>query len=163
MSRINFTTIADDGTEQLGWFDPNKCEQWEPGRTFDGENRVLNTVSDYAIAYDTLYRTPGGRWIREVISRRAGVADSYDYLTDDQARDWLIRAEGDGTEEAIERFFGELPDESPAIGRPSIGDARDIKLLIPVELLGRIDDAADSAGVSRAEWLRTAAEQALSS
>ena len=40
--------------------------------------------------------------------------------------------------------------------------SRDVKLLIPVELLARIDAAADSAGMSRAEWLRTAAEQALS-
>lgn len=144
-----------------GWYDPDKCESWDSGTRWDGNNHVPTVTGSYT-EWERLYRTPGGRWVLNHWSRWDGVAETHRFLADNEARDWLLRAETDETEQAIERYFGPIPDESPAIGRPSIGDARDIKLLIPVELLARIDAAADSAGMSRAEWLRTAAEQALS-
>ena len=107
-------------------------------------------------------RTPGGRWVRNSDrSRYHNGADVYQFLTDDEARDWLLRSEDN--DEAIERFFGDQGDEAgPApIGRPSMGDAPVVTVKIPADLLARIDAAADDAGVARAEWIRRACAAAL--
>ena len=44
-------------------------------------------------------------------------------------------------------------------GRPPVGAAISVKY--PAELLARVDAAAEGEGITRAEWLRRAAEQAL--
>lgn len=164
MARINIVGIDDNtgAPKVIGWFNPAKCESWSPGTHWNGSDNVLNTSGPDTMS-DTLYRTPGGRWIRETSSRWVGTTDQYRYLTDDEARDWLMRADHAETEAALEQYFGALPDESP-VGRPNVlGDTKDVKLAIPVDLLARIDQAAGAAGVSRAEWLRTAAETVLAS
>ena len=48
----------------------------------------------------------------------------------------------------------------PGVGRPEIGPAFSVRF--PEDLLERIDADAASVGVSRASWLRAAAEERLS-
>lgn len=48
----------------------------------------------------------------------------------------------------------------PGVGRPEIGPAFSVRF--PEDLLERIDAATATVGVSRASWLRTAAEERLS-
>ncbi len=109
-----------------------------------------------------LDRTPGGRWVLHRWSRWQGRPETHRFLTDDEAREWLLRSEiNDG---AVERYFGDQGDEAgPApTGRPSMGDAPPITVKVPAELLARIDAAAGRAGIARAEWMRRACEAALS-
>ena len=124
MPRIYF-----DADGQLCWADLSKAEAYAGGTRWNGE---------------TLYRTAGGRWL---LNRD----DAYRYLTDDEARDWLIRTEEH--EDAIERHFG-TPEEERGPGRPAIG--AQVKIAIDPEMLAAVDVAAGSAGVTRSEWVRRA-------
>lgn len=164
MARTNVYEINEHGERTLaGWFDPMKCESFTEGHRWDGNNNIgVISGADVRFVDETLYRTPGGRWVRNSDrSRYHNGADVYQFLTDDEARDWLLRSEDN--DEAIERFFGDQGDEAgPApIGRPSMGDAPVVTVKIPADLLARIDAAADDAGVARAEWIRRACAAAL--
>ena len=165
MARINIYETDESGERTLaGWFNPAKCEWYEEGHRWDGNNNIgVISGADVRFVDETLYRTPGGRWVRNSDrSRYHNGADHYEFLTDAEARDWLLRSEDN--DEAIERYFGEQADESgPApTGRPSMGDAPAITVKVPAELLARIDTAAGRAGIARAEWIRRACEAALS-
>ena len=165
MARTNVYEISEHGERTLaGWFDPMKCESFTEGHRWDGNNNI-GVISGAPISFvdETLYRTPGGRWVRNSDrTRYHNGADHYEFLTDDEARDWLLRSEDN--DEAIERYFGEQAAESgPApTGRPSMGDAPPITVKVPAELLALIDAAAGRAGIVRAEWIRRACEAALS-
>lgn len=52
-----------------------------------------------------------------------------------------------------------MPATPNRSGRPEVGPPITIK--VPPALLARVDAAAEAAGVTRAEWLRRAAEAAL--
>ena len=161
MARINIYDDEQDERQLAGWFDPDKCEEFESAERWDGSGRIsVTTGARYD--FDRLYRTPGGRWVLHRWSRWQGRPETHRFLTDDEARDWLLRSEiNDG---AVERYFGERADESgPApTGRPSMGDAPPITVKVPAELLARIDAAAGRARIARAEWIRRACEAALS-
>ena len=165
MARTNVYEISEFGERTLaGWFDPMKCESFTEGHRWDGNNNI-GVISGAPISFvdETLYRTPGGRWVRNSDrTRYPNGADVYQFLSDDEARDGLLRSEDN--DEAIERYFGEQGDEAgPApTGRPSMGDAPPITVKVPAELLARIDTAAGRAGIARAEWIRRACESALS-
>lgn len=62
------------------------------------------------------------------------------------------------SDEFILRFFGPVEDERGP-GRPEIGPAFSVRF--PPELLDAVDQAAQTTGRSRAQWLRDAAERAL--
>ena len=79
------------------------------------------------------------------------------YIDADTAREWLIHNEY--SEDAIEAATGEVvPEEPPVMGRPEIGPQ--VKVRMPVDLIARVDEFADEAGVSRSEWVRRAVEAA---
>ena len=165
MARTNVYEISEHGERTLaGWFDPMKCESFTESHRWVGNNNI-GVISGAPISFvdETLYRTPGGRWVRNSDrTRYHNGADHYEFLTDDEARDWLLRSEDN--DEAIERYFGEQAAESgPApTGRPSMGDAPPITVKVPAELLALIDAAADAATIARAELIRRACEAALS-
>lgn len=160
MTRINITETDEDGTRLVGWFDPRKAECYDQGERWDGSNMVgVITGSQFLDEY--LYRTKSGRWVlNRDATRYYNGQDSYRYITDDQAREWLIRSEVN--DEAIARYFGEMPDEPARIGkpgRPTVGDQ--IKVAFPAELLAQVDAAADTQGVTRSEWVRRACAATL--
>lgn len=160
MTRINITETDEDGARLVGWFDPAKSELFTQGEEWDGNNNVgVITRSQWIDQY--LYRTRAGRWVLNTdATRYHNGADSYRYITDDEAQEWLIRSEVN--DEALARYFGELPDEPPAPakpGRPAVGDQ--IKIAMPADMLAAIDADATAQGVSRSEWIRRACAAAL--
>jgi hypothetical protein len=164
MSRVNVyakTDLSDyDGygfkPELLGWFDPAKAERFDQDTQWDGNNVVgVLTGSQWVDEY--LYRTSGDRWVRNHdATRYCNGPDTYEFLTDEQAKDWLLRS--GNHDDVIERFFGEVEEEKGP-GRPGIGGPVHVRL--GAGNLSRVDAWAEAEGISRAEWVRRAVEAAV--
>lgn len=155
MSRVNVTGD--------GWFDPDAktARAWPEGTRWDGNN-MISLATGRQWDHEELWLTAGGRWaVRWWTQWQGGAPAHTRWVTPDEARDWLVRCDYDG--DAIADALGEpLPDESgPDVGgRPAIGPR--IAVAYPRDLLDRIEAAAEADGVTRAAWLRAAAESALS-
>lgn len=165
MNRITIYGTESGESVRLGWFDLDAAtEVLTEDDSWDGNNKIGN-VSGMQINRAALYRTSGGRWAANADHRpEFNGPNVWEFLTDDEARDWMLRSGGTEADEAIEKWFPETPEEAgpgPQGGRPAVGPA--ISVAYPRELLDRIDEAAREAGQSRAEWLRNAAENALTS
>lgn len=151
MARINVYEEAG----LAGWFNPETATCYNQGKEWDGNNMVgVITRSQWVDEY--LYRTAGGRWVlNHDASRYHNGSDDYRFLTDDEARDWLLRSEIN--DKAIEEHFGELEEERGP-GRPEIGPPVNIRL---GDLLPKIDARANAEGVTRAELVRRLVAAAL--
>ncbi|MFE6474535.1 hypothetical protein [Streptomyces rochei] len=164
MSRISFT---DPDTGALSWFDPQAArDAISEGRNWTGENWI-GAVSGLQTSRAVLYLTKGGRWIenQDATSEFNG-ADVYRFLTDDQAHAWLVKAadarrDNEEAEDALKRHFPDTPDEEgPNLGgRPMVGPK--VETRISPETLAKVEAAAKAAGMSRAAWLRTTIENAV--
>jgi hypothetical protein len=156
MARIHIR--QDDG--RLAWFDDNlTTEEIVEGKRWDGNNH-RGIKSGLQIGYSELIRTKGGRWVCHTDARNEyNGPETYDFMTDDQARDWLMTAGSEEAEAALLKYFGEPEEESgPDLGgRPVVGPAFSVRF--PVDLLARVDAARGAT--ARAEWLREAAEGRL--
>lgn len=160
MTRINLRD--DDG--RLCWFDDASTQvDVHEGRNWDGNN-WRGACSSLQTSRACLMLTRGGRWVENCDARSEfSGANSYRFLTDEQAREWLIRAadaqrDNEDAEEALAKYFPDTPEEQgpSAGGRPAIGPT--INVAYPTELIARIDAAAKRDGVTRAEWLRRLAD-----
>ncbi|GHC40003.1 hypothetical protein GCM10010348_79160 [Streptomyces anthocyanicus] len=157
MTRISFT---DPDTGNLSWFDPQAArDAISEGRNWTGENWI-GAVSGLRTSQAVLYLTKGGRWIenQDATSEFNG-ADVYRFLTDEQARAWLIKAadarrDSDEAEAALKQHFPDIPDEEgPNLGgRPAVGPKVEVRL--DPDILARVDERAAKEGVKRAEMLR---------
>ena len=88
-------------TWREGWFDPDKADQIDSGTRWDGSN-VVSCATGSQWIDETLYRTPAGRWVLNTDrSRYHNGADSYRFVTAEEAQQWAIAAEVD--EEIIDR------------------------------------------------------------
>ncbi|MFB7736214.1 hypothetical protein ACFC08_17875 [Streptomyces sp. NPDC056112] len=165
MTRISFT---DPDTGGLSWFDPDAArDAISEGRNWTGENWI-GAVSGLQTSRAVLHLTRGGRWIEDQDARNEfNGSDVYRFLTNDQAREWLIKAadarrDTEEAEAALKRHFPDIPEESgpdPKGGRPVVGPT--INVAYPRDLLDKIEAAAKEAGMSRAAWLRKVAEEAV--
>lgn len=164
MTRINVYDRSPEGDGSLlGWFNPDACtERIEEDTRWDGENR-RGVMSGLQAGYEELLRTARGRWVRyyNATSEYNG-PEYHEFLSDDEARVWLLKNNDAKSEEVLARHFGEPEEESGPSkgGRPEVG--LPISVAYPKDLLERIGGAADRAGVSRAAWLRQIAEAAVS-
>lgn len=164
MSRVNVYDTADTTDpygyvrkpELIGWFDPSKAERFDQDTEWDGHNMTgVLTGSQWVDEY--LYRTSGGRWVRNHdATRYCNGPDIYEFLTDEQAKDWLLRS--GNHDEAVERFFGAIEDEKGP-GRPEIGGR--VTIALGSANLASVDAWAENEGISRAEWVRRAVEAAV--
>jgi hypothetical protein len=164
MARTNVYNYADDdarayGEEDTltGWFNPDSATLYKEDTEWDGSNHIsLATGSQFD--HEALYRTKGGRWVLNTWSQWEGKQERYEFVNDATAKDWLLRNNED---DAVAQWFGELEEEfGPSKGgRPAVGPA--ISVAYPQSLLDRIDAATAAANLTRAEWLRNAAEHAL--
>lgn len=147
MHRINILT--DDG-HVAGWFDRERATCFEPQRYWDGSNMRDVNVGD-KFDHQELYRTAQGRWVLRTWSQWQGSRDQWRFVSDDEAREWLIRNDEDG---AVEHYFGELEEETGPNppGRPEVGP--EVKIRVEPELLKRIDADAEDAGETRAATVR---------
>lgn len=145
--------------QTAGWFDPDSATGYDDGDRWDGHNNV-GAASGSQWTSETLYRTAGGRWVlNRDASRCDGGPDTYEYVTDEQARDWLMRTRTQANEDAIAEHFPGTPQEVQ-YGRPEVGPQ--VVVRMPETLRDRVDAAAAAHGVSRASWIRAAVESALS-
>lgn len=157
MARISFT---DTVTGKLSWFEPASAHAAiSEGRNWDGNN-WRGACSGLQTNQAVLYLTKGGRWIENVDARHEfSGSDSYRFLTDDQAREWLIKAadarrDSEEAEKALEQYFPDTEEESapPQVGRPVVGPKVEVRL--DPDTLAKVDARAAEEGVKRAEMLR---------
>lgn len=124
MARISVYTHDDHDDRTLtGWFDPTTAEQFDEATEWNGNNHISKaTNSQYD--HQILYRTKGGRWVLHGWSQWQGRGETYQFITDDAARTWLLENEQD---DAVRRFFGDIEEERGP-GRPSIGNVLNVRL-----------------------------------
>jgi hypothetical protein len=151
MTRVNVYAAPEESgygekPELLGWFDPEKAEEFEEDRDWDGSN-FISAATGSQFAHQSLYRTAGGRWVLHEWSQWQGSLPSWQFLADSRAREWLLENKRD---EAAERFFGEVEEEKGP-GRPEIGPAINVRL---GNLLTAVDAYAEANGIKRAEAVR---------
>lgn len=163
MERIVAQKRTELGWESAGWFDYDAATRVLTENTrWDGENHI-GVISGLQIRLAGLYRTKGGRWVEHTDARpEFNGAERWVFLTDEEARNWMLRSGGAEAEKALAEWFPATPEESgpgPQGGRPSVGPA--ISVAYPTDLMRRIEAAAEAAGVKRAVWLRKAAEAYL--
>ena len=178
MTRINVTD-SDGYGHVVGWFNIDTATGYPEGTRWDGRNKVSLATGAYS-EHEFLYHTAGGRWVVNHWSQWQGRPEWYHFVTDEDAREWLIRCEypeaeveaATGvpveSESVVYRvgdrewltWRGDLPVQERGPGRPEIGPAFSVRF--PADLLARVDAAAEAAHVSRAGWLRDVAERAVS-
>jgi hypothetical protein len=131
-------------------------DQW------DGNN-MRGKVSGMQINRAYLYRTAGGRWVEHSDhSPEFNGPNIWRFLSDDEAREWMLKSGDAEAEEALEKYFPETPEEegpNPRGGRPAIGPT--FPVAFPRDLLTRVDAAAKKSGLSRSAWLRQVAAAAV--
>jgi hypothetical protein len=146
MNRVN---VYDPETRELvGWFDIDAAEKFREDTEWDGNNHISKATGSQW-NHETLYRTKGGRWVLNKWSQWQGSHETWEFVSDVEAREWLIAQNED---EAVKRYFGELEEERGP-GRPKIGPA--IQVRLPEDILAAVDARAEATGVSRAEMIRT--------
>lgn len=157
MARTNIYDTTADGRTLVGWYDPDQCETWEPSTRWDGNNRVPLVTGSYT-EWERLYRTPGGRWVLHHWSRWQGRPDEHRFVTDEEARDWLLRNETE--EEEIERVTGERVEAERGPGQPRIGTP--IKVTLPDGDIAALDGwVAEGRASSRSDAVRQAVTRGL--
>jgi hypothetical protein len=148
MSRIKIQT--DDG---LGWFDSTRAEIYSEVTSWDGDNQVSVATGNYA-EHEALYHTAGGRWVLHHWSAWHGKPETYEFIDDDRAREWLILNEHD---DAVAKHFGEIEEERGP-GRPMIGGKVTIRL---GDLLADVEMYQAGHGLTQAAALRQIVELGL--
>lgn len=148
MARRNVFRYTGEGKRHEGWFNTDNAT-WiaEPTR-WNGSNNI-GVMSGLQCGFQGLYRTAGGRWVlHHDASAEYNGPVTYEFLTDSEARDWLIKA---GLDEEIETYFGELEEERGP-GQPPIGSATNVRFT-PAQYEA-LDTYAAAHGMKRAEVLR---------
>lgn len=163
MSRINVYDRSPEGDGGLiGWFNDDSCtDVIDEDKRWDGNNS-RGVMSGLQIGYEQLMRTAQGRWVRHYDGRNEfNGPEYYEFLTDEQARTWLMQNNDSESEKVLARYFGEPEEEAGPSkgGRPAIGAP--VSVSLGRDLLARIDAARKGSGLSRAAWLRQAAEAAV--
>lgn len=140
---------ADAGPELLGWFDPDKATRFGEDTEWDGSNHIsVATGSQWD--HEALLRTAQGRWVLSTYSNRQGVMNTYRFISDNDAREWLLRNNSD--DEAA-KYFGPVGEERGP-GRPKVGEQ--VCFTVSAEDLAIIDNMAKQGGKGRSEVLRNA-------
>lgn len=143
MNRIN---VMDDDGVVTGWFDLDGAEVYHEATRWDGNNNV--SIHTARFDHQQLLRTAGGRWVLCCWSQWQGTQTTYQFVSEETARDWLIK---NGDDEVVAKYWGELETERGP-GRPEVGQAINVRL--GDDLLARVDALAAARAVSRAALLR---------
>lgn len=136
-----------------GMFDPDKAHKWEGRTEWDGNNSADVHVG--ANRGQDLYRTAGGKWVLYGWSNWVNEPDSYEFISADKAKDWLLINDND---EAVVEFFGEIDEEkAPGPGRPKVGEP--FQFAFPEDLRAKVAAKA-TEGESLGATVRRLLEQA---
>ena len=154
MARIKVGYTGNGHEHEPGWFESTSAEHWAEDTYWDGNNH-RGKCSHLQIGHEALYRTAGGRWVlyHDGSSEFNG-PEYYKFVTDDEARTWLLNTDLD---EIVEKYFGEMAEEAGP-GRPEVGGAVHVRL---GELLPRVDEYSAGLGITRAEGVRRLIGSAL--
>lgn len=152
MARVNVYDRY-DGT-LVGWFNDDAAETFGEYREWDGSN-MISRATGSQWRHEELYRTAGGRWVLHRWSNVQGEREHYEFITEDEAREWLL---AQGHDEAVERYFGAIEEERGP-GRPEIGPRLQVR--VPQEIIDGLDKLADIEGVPRADVVRRLLADAL--
>lgn len=156
MPRINVYADDEDGQRILaGWFDPDKAEVAAEDFRYDEHTNRVSVHTGDQFYHQALYHTSGGRWVLHCWSQWQGSVPTYEFLTDEQAKTWLLV---NGSDDVIAEHFGEVEEERGP-GRPEVG--KPINVRLGDELLAQVDAEAKRCGKSRADTLRDLVAQAL--
>lgn len=154
MERINITEADEGGSRLIGWFDLDKATRFSEDADWDGSNNISVNTGDQ-FEHQTAYRTAQGRWVLRCWSQWQGRLDQWSYMTDGDAREWLLRNRED---EAVAKYFGDVEEERGP-GRPGIGSP--VQIRFEDDQLAAIDASATRNGISRAEAVRQMVHQSL--
>ncbi len=149
---------SDDFGKTVGHYDDATLRgQWEEGTYWDGENRCsLATKSQWE--HEQLRQTAGGRWVIYSWSQWQGHQPSNRFVTDDEARDWLMRNEY--SNEQIADIMGEAPEPERGPGQPRIGQP--VKVVIPDDQVRALDAMVEAGRArTRSEAIRQVLTTAL--
>jgi hypothetical protein len=137
------TVTASDGSYD-GRFNYAKASRWSD-EDYNG-NGSGGTGRGQAVLL-----TAGDRWVLENWTRWQGETSTYQWITPEKAREWLLLNSYD---DAAEELLGPQPEEEDKRpGRPGIGTPVQVRL---GDTLPLVDQYAQEDGVSRAEWVRRA-------
>lgn len=156
MDRINIFDSDDPEGEPylLGWFDKDRATRIDEETTWNGNGHVsVHTHTQFM--HQGLYRTAGGRWVLCRFSDWQGSQPTYEFVTDDEARSWLLVNHSDA--EAAE-YFGPVEDERGP-GRPTEGKKVEVRL--DEATITAADARAAEEGRTRAALLRDIITAAL--
>ena len=139
MNRINVFEVSEiSGTRALvGHFDYDKAEKFLEDTDWDGENRVSVPTGSRS-EHQLLLRTIGGRWVLNEYSNYAGTRETYRFITDERAREWLLINKED---KAVETYFGEIEEERGP-GRPETVGGKPTNIKFGDDLTGQIKQRA---------------------
>lgn len=156
MTRINIYLSDEDGKALDGWFNPGTAVESVAENT-EWNEAVGHLVSLVTSAEDheQLYRTAGGRWVLNHWSNWRAAPDTYKFVSDAEAKDWLLR---NGSDEVAERWFGPIAQEAGP-GRPEVGGA--VHARLGQDLLDRLDAWGASRALTRAEAIRHLLDAAM--
>ena len=164
MARVNVRSRDSFGSDStyLGWYDDETTTaEVGEGKHWNGNNMIGN-VSGLQIGYEEVIRTAKGRWVLHHDSRREFNGPEYrEFITDREAQEWLMRADCEAAEKALEQWFGDAEEESgPDVGgRPAIGPR--VQVALPAEVLAQVDALAAKLDIKRADCLRRLVVSAL--
>ncbi|GGK63569.1 ribbon-helix-helix domain-containing protein [Streptomyces flaveus] len=140
-----------------GWFETDQAKAAYPEAVHEERSTARRwrggRESITRAVRERLLRTAGDRWVLETALIRRELADRFpggdrhEFLSDDQAAEWLLR---NGHEQVVRQWLSELPGERGP-GRPQIGGRVQVRL---GELLDDVDRFAAENGYSRAEAVR---------
>lgn len=155
MARINvYGNDEFDGNYLAGWFDSDKAEMIEGRQEWDGSN--MADVHAGANRGQDLYRTAKGRYVLSRWSSWQNEDTTYEFVTEERAREWLLVNQSD---ETAEKWFGEIEEERGP-GRPETVGGKPINLKLGDDLTAKVD-AAKRTGESRAATVRRLLADAL--
>lgn len=144
MSRISVMAAdpyGDDPPRLVGWFESTKADRWSDwSRDRDRGQAVI--------------RTAAGRWVMQDWSNWQGEADTYRFITPDEAREWLLVNDFD---DVVRERLGDIEEEAGP-GRPEIGNPVTARL---GNLLPALETWASEHHLTRSDALRQLLATAL--
>lgn len=146
----------DDEPWRISWFDSSKAVCYRAEHEWDERaGDLVDKITRSPWIDEYLFRTRGGRWVLNHDAHRYfSGSDTYRFVTDEQARDWLLRS---GLDEVAEEHFGEIEEERGP-GCPEVGGLVQVRL---GDLLERVDAWAAGKHANRAEAVRQLVARAL--
>lgn len=145
MNRINVFEHPPAGdfseAKLVGHFDFDKAEEWSD-RDHD------NNGSGGTGRGQAVIRTAGGLWVLRRWTIWQDQTDGFEFISDDQAQEWLLRNNFD---DAVTEYFGEIEEERGP-GRSRIGDRLTVRF--PPDVRAKIKAYAGEHNTSESGAVR---------